>query len=140
MVAPFDGVVVRGDLSQSLGSPVAKGDVLFEVAPLEGYRVILRVDERDVSYIGPGEEGRLALSAMPGERLAFTIDRVTPVASAEDGRNTFRVEARVDAPTAALRPGLEGVAKIEVGRRRLVWIWTHELLDWIRLTAWSWWP
>ncbi len=47
---------------------------------------------------------------------------------------------RVEAATAALRPGLEGVAKIEVGRRRLVWIWTHELFDWIRLWAWSWWP
>jgi RND family efflux transporter MFP subunit len=140
LLAPFDGVVVRGDLSQTLGSPVAKGDVLFELAPLEGYRVILRVDERDVSYIAAGEQGQLALSAMPGERLAFTVDRITPVASAEDGRNTFRVEARVDAPTAALRPGLEGVAKIDVGRRRLVWIWTHELFDWIRLMAWSWWP
>jgi RND family efflux transporter MFP subunit len=140
LVAPFDGVVVRGDLSQSLGSPVSKGDVLFELAPLEGYRVILRVDERDVSYLKPGEKGQLALSATPGERLAFTVDRITPVASALDGQNTFRVEAAVDAQAAALRPGLEGVAKIDVGRRRLVWIWTHELLDWIRLWAWSWWP
>ncbi len=154
LLAPFDGVVVRGDLSQTLGSPVAKGDILFEIAPLEGYRVILRVDERDISYVAPGAQGQLALSAMPGERLAFTVERVTPVASAEDGRNTFRVEARVEAQTqagspvdgrvtattTALRPGLEGVAKIEVGRRRLAWIWTHELFDWIRLWAWSWWP
>jgi RND family efflux transporter MFP subunit len=140
LVAPFDGVVVRGDLSQSLGSPVTKGDVLFELAPREGYRVILRVDERDVAYVDPGKTGQLALSAMPGERLPFTVDRVTPVAAAADGRNTFRVEARVDDPRAALRPGLEGVAKIDVGTRRLSWIWTHDMVDWIRLWAWSWWP
>jgi RND family efflux transporter MFP subunit len=140
LVAPFDGVIVRGDLSQSLGSPVSKGEVLFELAPLEGYRVILRVDERDVSYVTPGKRGELALSAMPGNRLDFTVERVTPVATAEDGHNTFRVEARVDAPTSALRPGLVGVAKIAVDRRRLFWIWTHDMIDWIRLWAWSWWP
>ena len=46
LVAPFDGVVVSGDLSQRLGSPVQLGDALFEVAPLDAYRVVLQVDER----------------------------------------------------------------------------------------------
>jgi len=140
LVAPFDGVVVRGDLSQSLGSPVTKGDVLFELAPLEGYRVILQVDERDVAYIEPDARGVLALSATPGDPLSFTVERLTPVATSEGDRNTFRVEAVLDAPSAILRPGLEGVAKIEIDRRPLIWIWTHELVDWIRLWAWSWWP
>ena len=62
LVAPFDGVVVKGDLTQSLGSPVAKGDVLFEVAPLDGYRVILSIDERDISDVREGGRGRLAKS------------------------------------------------------------------------------
>ena len=44
LVAPFDGFIVVGDLSQSLGSPVERGDVLFEVAPLDGFRVVLEVD------------------------------------------------------------------------------------------------
>ncbi len=139
LVAPFDGIVVKGDLSQSLGSPVAKGDVLFELAPLEGYRIILKVDDRDVSHVSEGESGELALSALPGEPLALTVERVVPVATAEKGRNYFRVEARLDEPVASLRPGMEGVAKIQVDRRRLAWIWTHELVDWLRLWLWSWW-
>ena len=44
LTAPFSGVVVSGDLSQSLGSPVEHGQVLFEVAPLDAYRVILEVE------------------------------------------------------------------------------------------------
>lgn len=43
IVAPFDGIVIEGDLSQSLGAPVARGDSLFKVTPLDGYRVILKV-------------------------------------------------------------------------------------------------
>jgi hypothetical protein len=35
---------------------------------------------------------------------------------------------------------MEGVGKIEVDRRRLVWIWTHEALDWLRLKLWAWLP
>ena len=78
---------------------------------------------------------------MPTQRLPVTITRVTPVATAEDGRNYFRVEARLDAPSAVpLRPGMEGIGKIDVDRRRLVWIWTHEMIDWLRLKLWSWLP
>jgi biotin carboxyl carrier protein len=46
IVAPFDGVIVSGDLTQSLGAPLERGEVLFEVAPLDSYRVVLEVDER----------------------------------------------------------------------------------------------
>jgi RND family efflux transporter MFP subunit len=139
LVAPFDGIVVRGDLRQSLGSPVERGEVLFEVAPLDGYRVILKVDERDIQEIAARQRGKLVLSAMPGQSLPFTVERVTPVATAEDGYNFFRVEARLERPTASLRPGMAGIAKIEIGRRRFLWIWTHNLFDWFRLWAWSWW-
>jgi len=35
LMAPFSGVVVSGDLSQSIGTPVENGKVLFEIAPLD---------------------------------------------------------------------------------------------------------
>jgi RND family efflux transporter MFP subunit len=140
LLAPFDGVVVQGDLSRSLGAPVEKGTVLFEVAPLDGYRIILEVDERDVAWVTSGKRGQLALSAMPGQPLPLAVEKITPVSSAVDGRNVFRVEASLLRPVASLRPGMEGVAKIEIGRRRLIWIWTHDLFDRLRLWAWSWWP
>jgi RND family efflux transporter MFP subunit len=140
LIAPFDGIVVKGDLSQSLGSPVERGELLFEVAPLDGYRIILEVDQRDIAGPAPGQRGQLALTALPGQALPLTVRRVTPVSIAEDGRNYFRVEAHLDEPVPGLRPGMEGVAKIEVGRRRLIWIWTHSLTDWLRLWTWSWLP
>ena len=39
-----------------------------------------------------------------------------------------------------LRPGMEGIGKINAGREPMVWIWTHEIIDWLRLWFWSWWP
>ncbi len=140
LIAPFDGIVVKGDLSQSLGSPVDKGTVLFEVAPLEGYRIILKVDERQIADVTRGARGELALTALPGHPLPLTVDRITPVSVTEDGRNYFRVEASLDQGADSMRPGMEGVAKIRIGRRPLIWIWTHEGVDWLRLWAWSFWP
>ncbi len=139
LVAPFDGIVVSGDLSQLLGSPVEKGELLFQVAPLDGYRTILEVDERDIAYVKVGQSVELGLSALPRESLSLKVERVTPVATAEDGRNFFRVEASLEHPTTSLRPGMEGVAKIEVDRRRILWIATRRLIDWFYLWTWSWW-
>ena len=140
LLAPFDGIVVSGDLSQLLGTPVEQGKVLFQIAPLDAYRVILQVDERDIAQLHVGQTGELALSGMPGERLRFAVKQITPVSTSEDGRNYFRVEAQLDDASARLRPGMEGVGKIAVGQRKLVWIWTHPLTDWLRLAAWKWLP
>jgi RND family efflux transporter MFP subunit len=139
--APFDGVVVSGDLSQSLGAPLERGQVMFEVAPLEAYRLVLQVSEEDIAALRVGQEGALALTPMPGERYRFRVAKITPVSTAKEGRNTFRVDAELAArPDARLRPGMEGVAKVDIGERRLAWIWTHRLVNWLRLKAWTWLP
>lgn len=140
IVAPFDGVVVRGDLSQQLGSPVETGKLLFELAPLDAWRVILKIDERDIAHLRPGQRGELVLASLPGQVQPFTVKRITSVAVAEDGRNYFRVEAELAEKSAPLRPGMEGVAKVDAGRASLLWVWTHRWLDWLRLTAWDWRP
>jgi len=140
MTAPFDSVIVSGDLSQSLGSPVERGQVLFELAPLDGYRIVLKVDERDIAHVALGQRGELAVTAMPGGAVPFTVTSITPVNLAEEGRNYFRVEARVEGEGAGLRPGMAGVGKIHIEERKLVWIWTRSLTDWVRLTLWSWLP
>ena len=130
-----------GDLSQNLGSPVERGQVLFEVAPLDGFRIVLRVDERDMAHVSVGQRGELAVTAMPGEKAClFTVTSIVPVNLAQDGRNVFRVEARLDDEGARLRPGMTGVGKIHVEERRLVWIWTRSFTDWLRLKLWSWLP
>ena len=94
--APFDGTVVAGDLSQMLGSPVEKGKTLFEIAPLDAYRLIVHVDDRDMRYIAPGQKGSVALAGMPWNPLPFVLSKITPVTVAEEGRNTFSSRGAVD--------------------------------------------
>jgi hypothetical protein len=35
---------------------------------------------------------------------------------------------------------MEGVAKVRIDDRHLVWIWTHALTEWLQLWLWSWIP
>lgn len=137
--APFDGVVVSGDLSQMLGTPVEKGKVLFEVAPLDAFRVVLKVPERDIRSVQPGQQGLIVLAGMSDRRIPFTVKNIG-IATAEDGENVFHVEATTPESQQGLRPGMEGVGKIEAGSRRLWWIWTHRFFDWLELTLWRWLP
>lgn len=140
VTAPFSGIVVSGDLSDQLGAPVERGQVLFEIAPLDAYRVALQVPETAISQVRIGQTGQLVLAAMPNEALPIRVDAITPVSTVADGRNSFRVDASLTETPAFLRPGMEGTARIGVEERRLAWIWTHQLIDWLRLRIWSWWP
>jgi len=140
LVAPFTGLLVRGDLSQRLGSAVKQGEVLFEMTPLDAYRVILKVDERRIADIRVGQHGNLVLSSLPGNIYPFTIDKITSITRVEEGRNYFRVEASLSHIDKSLRPGMEGVGKIFVDRRKLISIWTRNLVEWVKLTLWKWLP
>ena len=133
---PFEGIIIKGDLSQRLGAPVQRGDVLLTLSPANNYSVIVDVDERDINDVKVGRPGALALSALPDAIVAFTVARVTPVATAKDGQNVYEIEGRIDDNLAALRPGLQGVAKIDAGERSTAWVWTHRFVDWARLQFW----
>ena len=140
IVAPFSGVVVSGDLRQMLGSPVDKGQVLFQLAPLNSFRVILQVDERDISFVSAGETGQLVLTGFSSRSFPFSVKAVTPVATASEGRNFFPVEGEIQDPDKQLRPGMEGVGKVSIVRCRLLWIWMRPLVEWAQITAWKWAP
>ena len=136
IIAPLDGLVVAGDVSQLVGSPIEKGKILFEVAPLESYRVILNVDERDIAQLQVGQTGELVMNGVVGQKLPFRVRNVTSVTSSDEGKNLFRVEAELLQPRPGIRPGMEGVGKVDAGRHRLAWIWTHRFFDWLRLKLW----
>ena len=141
LVAPFDGIVVSGDLRQLIGTPVEQGKLLFEIAPLGEFRVTLQVDDREMVRMATGQRGELVLSSLPQRAMPIRVTIITPVATQHDGRNVFRVEAVIDgAKPPHLRPGMEGVGKVSVGEHSLLWIWTHNFTEWLQLSLWNFMP
>lgn len=139
VTAPFSGVLVSGDLNQSLGAPVEIGQALFEIASLENFRLLLSVSEEDIAGIKPGQTSKVRLSSLPGTTFQAMVEELTPVSVQEDGKNVFRVQAAVESGQGQLRPGMQGVAKISTDKDPLVWVILHPLIDKLRFLFWSVW-
>lgn len=135
--APIAGTVVVGDLKQKLGAPVAKGDVLFEVAPLRELRAELWVADDKIGDVPrKGARGRLAAAAHPGTKLDFEVERINPIAEVIDGNNVFRVRVKLLDTQPWAKPGIEGVAKIDAGEAPIGWVWTRDAVNWLRMKLW----
>jgi hypothetical protein len=136
LTSQISGVVVKGDLKREIGAPVKTGDVLFEVCPLEALRAQLMVPEDEIYDIKVGQEGYLATASYPAQRIKFKVERINPVAEVVNQRNVFKVRVRLLQKHSWMRPGMEGVARVYVGKRRYVWIWTRKIVNWIRMKLW----
>jgi len=135
--APFAGIVVEGDLEELLGAPVKKGDVLFKVARLEKMYAELKIDERDVHELAGDATGEISFVSRPNLEFPIVVERIDPVAVTEEEGNVFLVRALFPEEVAGWwRPGMSGVAKINVGKRNILWILTHRTIDFLRIFLW----
>jgi len=140
---PVDGLVLTGDLKQKIGAPVKPGDELYEVGQPNALRAELQVPEDEISELLKGDttyRGELKTSSYPDQGFHFTLERMNPVADVVENKNVFQVRVRLDANSYQLwmRPGMQGNAKVTVRRESYAWLWTHRLMNWVRMKAWLW--
>lgn len=136
ITAPIDGVVLSGDLERARGVPVQRGQVLFELAPLDRMILEVAVPDADAVWVRAGQEGEFSLEAQPEKTIRFTVERVRPQAEVHEEKNTFIVEADVENVEGRFRPGMEGNAKIGVEHKPLGWILTRRVVNWFRMKFW----
>lgn len=137
VAAPFDGLIVSGDPTQRLGDVLKKGEVVYQIAPLNAYRLKVRIPETRVADLKVGMQGTMQLSSIPGLALSLQVERIHPFTERRDGQSFFVAEAAIEGDLAQVRPGMEGIATIAIDRRNLFGIWTRRLADWMRVAWWS---
>ena len=137
MRAPFDGIVVEGDLDKLVGAPVHKGDVLLKVAKLKDLYVEMKVPENQIHEYRRNQKGEVAFVGQPGRKMDVVVERIEPMAVTEKDGNVFLVIGRIEGrPDQWLRPGMSGIAKVSVGKRQIMWILLHKTIDFIRMNLW----
>ena len=135
--SPIDGTILTGDPRDRRGSSLKLGDAIFEIATLDDMVVLARVDDRDIALVRGEQTGQVATRAFPGTYLDFTVERIVPLAKPDEGRNAFEVRGALVEEAGWMRPGMEGIAKFDTGRRTLIDIGTRRIRDTLRL--WLWW-
>jgi len=144
IVARIDGVVIAGDLKEQIGVIVEPKTILFEIAPLEQVRAELAVPEDRIADVSSASAGELASASAPGTYLPFTVERINPVAEVIDQKNVFKARAKLAMneqlqamiKDGRIKIGSKGVAKIEVGERPYGYLWTRDLVNWVRMKLW----
>ncbi|MBI4719593.1 MAG: HlyD family efflux transporter periplasmic adaptor subunit [Planctomycetes bacterium] len=134
--APIDGVVIAGDLRKRVGGVVTRGEALFEVAPLGDWTLELHVPEPVSADLATDLNGEFVSYARPDQVRRFRIERVLPDAQVRSNKTVFIAEADVAAVEGELKPGMEGMARLHVGSRRIWWIALHRAFDYLRVNFW----
>jgi Barrel-sandwich domain of CusB or HlyD membrane-fusion/GAF domain len=136
--APMDGIVLAGDFTQAIGMPLKRGQELMTIAPDKGWRIVAEVEEQEIAPLREGQTAQVLFAAVAGAApLQFAVQRIAPVATQADGRNVFEVEGAPQAEGASLRPGMRGVARIEVGDSTLGKIWFERARHAWRRLSWQ---
>ncbi len=123
--SPLTGMVVTGDLKPSVGSPVGKGDPLFQVAPLEEMVVEIAIPESDFAHVRRNMTTAIRLDAVPTQLFHGNIRYVHPSAELIDGENVFVAEVSLGNPDGVLRPGMRGQARVTSDRHTMGWNLFH---------------
>jgi hypothetical protein len=132
--SPLDGIIISGDLKRVEGSPLNKGHVLFEIAPLNNMLIQMAISVDDIRYVSPNQILSIILDAYPNEIFEQTITKIQPRATTRDGQQVFVLEARINNVDGRLRPGLKGRGRVYAGTETLGWVILHKA--WEHLFKW----
>ena len=141
--APISGLVVTQDLHKRLYSVAKFGENILEITEKNHFKATLYVPEEQIADVGLGYQGELAAAGYPDKKVPFKVTEINRVAEVANQRNVFRVTAELTFAETEKEQfydwaslGMEGVARIDVEERLLIWIWTREAINYVRMKLW----
>ena len=136
--AGLDGTVVSGEVLSRVGEVVPLGEPLLELAPNSKWTIDLHVPEFFASHLQLGQSAEFTTNARPDEFGTCRLARIEATSDVRDGKNVFTANAMVVGQSPPwLRSGMQGVARIDAGRRPVWWVWFHRVVDSVRLQLWK---
>lgn len=129
--SPVTGVVLQGEWYRSEGAPVARGDTLFEIAPLEKMTVQVHLTTEDLGEIEVNDTATVRIDSANREAWKGTLSRIDPRAAVIDNEVRFVADMEVENRENRLRPGMKGSVRIDAGYKTIGWAIFHRPYRWL---------
>src|SRR5205807_6159248 len=122
-----------------VGRPFKQGEELMVVGQPESLKAELEVAERDIQDIVVNQKGSIATTSLPNDKHPIVVERIVPIGTPnKEGQNVFKVYGTLQGAVGTWRPGMAGEAKVEIRREPLWWIYSHKVIEFVKLQAWKW--
>ncbi len=135
--SPADGIVVQGDWHGNDGMPVAFGQSLFEVAPLDAMVVEIHLKPEDLPWVQTGARAILKTESTGARSWVGRIQRIEPRAEIINDQAVLVAEMEVENPEWLFRPGMKGEVVVDAGNHSVGWVLFHKPWRWLR-NQWIW--
>jgi HlyD family secretion protein len=117
LIAPFSGTVATvnikvGDQATSAGQTAA-----ISLVDESSFHVDVNVSEADVARLKLGQPADVELDALPGQKLAGTLDYIAPTATTQQNVTTYLARVGLKPTEQPLRVGLSAAVSIVTDRR-----------------------
>ncbi|WP_256374312.1 efflux RND transporter periplasmic adaptor subunit [Desulforhopalus sp. IMCC35007] len=119
--SPVDGIVISENMERIEGSPISRGQGLFEIAPLKMMIAEAYIAQEDIGYVQEGADTTITLESFPDKTWQSTVYTIFPRAEPREGKSVFLVESLIENSEKILRPGMGGEFEINVGKKPLAW-------------------
>jgi macrolide-specific efflux system membrane fusion protein len=122
--APFDGTVIQrnvqpGEVVVPGMTATMEGRPLLMLADMSVLLVKTDLNQIDVARVAKGQKAQVTLDALPDKKFTATVTRVAAAAVTVNQRDTFPVEAALDAnqDLSAIKPGMTADVRILIEKK-----------------------
>ena len=97
--------MLSGDLEKVEGAPLAIGETLFEVGPLDSMLIEVAVPEEEIPYVREQLKVIIRLEASPAKKWSGVIAKIHPRTETKEDQSVFVAEVHLDNLAGQLSTG-----------------------------------
>jgi len=136
--APFDGIVTTPQVQNSVGRRLMHGDTFAEVIETSHVTADVAVPEDDAMLLQRGEHASIKLESFPLHTFRGDVTVISPESQVESEHRVFIARVNVPNQDGAIRPGMQGHAKVSVGWHPAGYVLFRGTAMWLWGKLWSW--
>jgi putative peptide zinc metalloprotease protein len=129
-----DGLASK--LSERVGQRFNEGDLICIIEDPSDLEMDIAVDEQEAARVAAGQSADLKVRALPFSTFTGSVSRVAPNAVPGEGQSIIHVYCHVENPSAELKSGMTGHARIHCGHRQLGVTLVEKVLRYLRTELW----